>query len=105
MRRGLILFLWTTAILAVLAGGSVAFAEQTPSCQVFVQPGESIQAAIDAALEGAVICLAAGEWQEDIAITKSLTLMGQRGRAPGSDLHSWCFSFSATRFAIMLMVE
>jgi|GEM_PF-4047810 len=25
--------------------------------------------------------------------------------APGSNLHSWCFSFSAMRFAIMLMVE
>jgi parallel beta-helix repeat protein len=52
-------------------------AEQTPSCTVFVQPGESIQAAIDAAPVGAVVCLGAGEWEEHLAIGKTLTLRGE----------------------------
>ena len=43
-------------------------------CTVTVLPGESIQAAIDAAPEGATLCLAEGEWKEHITIEKSLTL-------------------------------
>lgn len=46
-------------------------------CAVTVRPGESIQAAIDAAEVGAVICLARGEWAESIVIEKSLTLVGR----------------------------
>lgn len=46
-------------------------------CTVTVQPGESIQKAIDAAQEGAVICLTEGIWEEgDIQITKGITLRG-----------------------------
>nr|BAL56238.1 cell surface protein [uncultured Acetothermia bacterium]BAL57899.1 cell surface protein [uncultured Acetothermia bacterium]BAL59022.1 cell surface protein [Candidatus Acetothermum autotrophicum] len=45
-------------------------------CTVTVQPGESIQKAIDGASSGAVICLAAGMWEENIEIVKSLTLRG-----------------------------
>lgn len=45
-------------------------------CTVTVLPGESIQAAIDAAPDGATVCLAAGEWQENVAIAKPLTLRG-----------------------------
>jgi len=67
--------------LAVLAGllafAIVTFGQQTPSCTIFVQPGESIQAAIDGAQDGAVICLGKGTWQENIKITKSLTLQGE----------------------------
>jgi parallel beta-helix repeat protein len=44
---------------------------------VTVRPGESIQAAIDQAPAGAVICLAEGEWRENITIEKALTLRGQ----------------------------
>jgi len=58
-----------------LPGGAVT-AEQTPSCAIFVQPGESIQAVIDAASGGAVICLPAGEWREHLIIGKSLSLRG-----------------------------
>jgi len=46
-------------------------------CTIIVQPGESIQEAIDAASPGDVICLAEGEWRENIVIAKSLTVRGQ----------------------------
>jgi parallel beta-helix repeat protein len=59
-----------------LVGGFVA-AEQTPSCTITVRPGQSIQAAIDSAPSGAVICLAAGEFREHIEIGKALTLRGE----------------------------
>ncbi len=45
-------------------------------CAITVQPGESIQAAIDAAPDGATVCLAEGEYEEHITIEKSLTLSG-----------------------------
>jgi len=45
-------------------------------CAVTVRPGESIQAAIDAAQAGDVICLARGEWTESLVIDKSVTLVG-----------------------------
>jgi len=41
-----------------------------------VQPGKSIQAAIERAEEGAIICLPAGTWEENLKIEKSLTLRG-----------------------------
>ena len=47
-----------------------------PECLLTVRPGESIQAAIDAAEAGAVICLGRGVWTESIAIDKPLTLRG-----------------------------
>ena len=52
---------------------------QTPEyeCVVTVRPGESIQAAIDAAAAGDVICLTRGEWTESLVIDKSLTLVGR----------------------------
>lgn len=48
-----------------------------PDCVVTVQPGESIQAKIDAAGAGDVICLARGEWIECIVIDRPLTLVGK----------------------------
>ena len=60
-------------LLAITIGG---LGEQRPPCTIFVQPGESIQAAIDQAPEGAVICLPTGIWEENIKIERSLTLRG-----------------------------
>lgn len=54
------------------AGGSEGAAAQ--GCTVTLSPGNSIQEAINGAAPGAVICLAAGEWQENVSIEKSLTL-------------------------------
>ncbi len=68
---------WVVAI-AVLLGtlgllpGAVALGST-----ITVQPGESIQAAIDEAPEGGVVWLAVGEWEEDIVIRKNLTLRGE----------------------------
>lgn len=45
-------------------------------CTITVHPGESIQEAIDAAPEGAVLCLTEGTWTEVLTLTKSLTLRG-----------------------------
>lgn len=59
---------------------------------ITVQPGESIQAAVDSAPEGAVICLAPGTWQEDLAIAKSLTLRGSgvdKTRIKGREVGWW----------------
>jgi len=59
--------------------GTLAAQEE---CTVIVQPGESIQAAIDQAQEGDVICLAEGTWVENVKIEKSLTrvVQARRGR-------------------------
>ncbi len=62
------------AVFLVAASGLGLLAQP---CTITVQPGESIQAAIDAAPEGAVICLTEGQWDEDIIIAQSLTLRGE----------------------------
>ncbi len=63
------------AVLTVLASGS---GQEQPSCTVTVQPGQSIQEAIDSAPEGAVICIRADNfpYMEHLTITKSLMLRG-----------------------------
>ncbi len=45
-------------------------------CTLTLRAGESLQAAIDRAPAGAVICLPAGTWNESIRVTKPLTLRG-----------------------------
>ena len=64
-------------LVSLLMLSFAVFGQQTPSCTIFVQPGQSIQAAIDKAPEGAVICLPAGTWNENITIEKTLTLRGK----------------------------
>jgi len=58
-------------VALLLLAGLGALAEP---CTITVQPGESIQEAIDAASPGDVICLAEGEWEENLVIEESLTL-------------------------------
>jgi len=58
-----------------LAGIRRLLASATDSTTA-LQPGQSIQAAVDAAPEGAVVQLAPGEWTEHVTIEKSLTLRG-----------------------------
>jgi len=41
-----------------------------------ITPGQSIQEAIDNTVAGAMICLGAGEWEENLVITKRVTLVG-----------------------------
>jgi len=75
---------FSLAALAALVGlgssiGSItkgALAQAQGECTVTVQPGQSIQGAIDQAQEGAVICLAEGTWEENIKIGKGLVLRG-----------------------------
>lgn len=52
-------------------------AQDQVECTLTVRPDDSIQAAIDQAQEGTVICLAEGAWQEYLVIDKNLTLKGQ----------------------------
>ncbi len=67
------------ALLGLVALLGVGLLGQEP-CTITVQPGQAIQEAIDTAPDGAVICLEAGEWVENIVITKSLTVRGiERG--------------------------
>ncbi|MCS7198511.1 MAG: right-handed parallel beta-helix repeat-containing protein [Candidatus Bipolaricaulota bacterium] len=49
-------------------------------CAITVQPGQSLQQAINAVDEGALVCIAAGTFPENITIGKSLTVRGM-GRA------------------------
>lgn len=62
------------AIWALLVLGNVLFQEQ--SCTVTVQPGQSIQQALNTVAEGALVCVAAGTFTENFTITKSLALRG-----------------------------
>lgn len=75
--------LWriVTVLLVIgLAAGILAsrpWEDPYSDCVVIVRSGESIQAAIDAAQDGDVICLARGLWTETILIDKSLTIVGR----------------------------
>jgi parallel beta-helix repeat protein len=71
MRHAARALLIALALVATFGGALLA-----EPCTITVQPGESIQAAIDAAPEGAWVCLPAGEWEEHITIGKRLTLKG-----------------------------
>ena len=59
------------------------------SCSVTLNPGQSIQNAIDSVSAGAVICLAEGIWQENLIITKDDLLL--RGEGPSRTIVSGSF--------------
>ncbi len=63
------------ALLPLLSCSRPPSEERVP-CSVTVQPGASIQAALDGAPPGAVICLPAGTWTENLDVTKPVTLRG-----------------------------
>lgn len=67
-----ILLLLSSGILSMFVGGC-----GSKQSTITVRPGKSIQAAIDATPAGAEILLPAGEWQENLTITKSLILRGE----------------------------
>lgn len=74
--RRLLVTLFVCAVAAGLLYARPWHAVQH-GCVVTVRPGQSIQAAIDAADAGAVICLARGAWTENIVINKPLTIVGR----------------------------
>jgi len=74
--RRLLVTLFVCAVAAGLLYARPWHAVQH-GCVVTVRPGQSIQAAIDAADAGAVICLARGAWTENIVIDKPLTIVGR----------------------------
>jgi parallel beta-helix repeat protein len=63
--------LFVGAILVLMALGP-----STQDCAVTVQPGQSVQQAINSASEGALVCITAGTFTENLTITKSLSLRG-----------------------------
>ncbi len=70
------------AVVWVLAARDFGHVGQAQAdCTVTVEPGQSIQEAIDGASEGVVICLSAGTWEENLVIEKSLTLQGREAGA------------------------
>jgi nitrous oxidase accessory protein NosD len=62
------------ALLALLVVAPSRIEAQ--NCVVTVQPGQSIQQAINTVSEGALVCVASGTFTENITITKSLSLRG-----------------------------
>jgi len=74
-----VLWIGIFALSVILSGcgPQTATVRDADACTTIVQPGESIQAAIDRAPDGAVICLANGTWDESLRIDRSVTLRGQ----------------------------
>ncbi|HEU68216.1 MAG TPA: right-handed parallel beta-helix repeat-containing protein, partial [Candidatus Acetothermia bacterium] len=46
-------------------------------CTIKVRAGEPLQEALDRASPGAVVCLGAGTWEENVRVTKPVTLCGE----------------------------
>jgi len=72
---------YLAAVILVIALGSATVGWADEVCTIAVNPGESIQLAIDQAPDGAVICLPPGTWHENLTINKSITLRSASGPA------------------------
>ena len=68
--------LYLTAAILTIALLITVVGQADEACTIALKPGESIQAAIDAAPDSAVICLPAGTWKENIVNDKPVTLRG-----------------------------
>jgi len=73
-RRGCRRFVPVALSLVLLS--AVAADEDPAPCVQTIPTGESVQAAIDAAEDGAVLCLAPGVYRENLVITHPVTLRG-----------------------------
>ncbi|MFF0549075.1 nitrous oxide reductase family maturation protein NosD [Streptomyces sp. NPDC004311] len=69
-----------TCIAVVMAAGFGAFAPPASAAGLRVQPGDSIQAAVDSARPGDIITVLPGTYHENVLITKRLTLRGYGDR-------------------------
>ena len=66
---------WLTTLAVVLAC-AFSYTPRAAAADITVAAGESVQAAIDKAPDGATIKLAAGAYPESVTITKPVTLVG-----------------------------
>lgn len=64
------------AVLMSTSWGRTSGQEGQRDCTVTVEPGQSVQKAIDEAPEGAVVCLGEGVFMANVVIAKSITLRG-----------------------------
>ena len=72
-------WLWFVALITLVltvSWSTLVVGQEEGPCTIHVKPGESIQAAIDGAEEGDIICLEEGTWLTNLEITKSLTIRG-----------------------------
>lgn len=76
-RRRLILLSIVVAAIAITLLSARPWELRQNRCALTVRPGESVQAAVDAAQPGDVICLARGTWTDTVIIDKPLTLTGR----------------------------
>jgi len=72
---------WLCLGVVAVGWSATSAGEDPPECLTQLQPGESIQEAIDTADSGAVICLAPGVYSETLVITKPLVLRGTGAEA------------------------
>ena len=70
------MFVWPFFVLFISLQPMFVSVLAQDSYTLTVGPGESIQAAIDIAPQGATIYLARGTWTENVIITKTVTLQG-----------------------------
>lgn len=66
------------ALVTIAATTGLATASPAASCDDTVSPGESIQAAIDAASAGDTICVEPGTYDENINVNKDVTVRGNQ---------------------------